>query len=168
METSSVKISSSIQIQLFKSWTLSFRDNIREGEKGLGAVQSGAGAARVFARMFLALCSRGDPFMGENAHGIPCEGIPLSPSHAGGERKRKSCGATSEPKVPTRGFSAKKETVWRDLPAIFHNSAKKEGRWRNLSKEKCRLADFRRKRKPCGATSKICQIFFISLCTSTD
>ena len=23
-------------------------------------------------------------------------------------------------KVPTRGFSAKKETVWRDLPAIFH------------------------------------------------
>ena len=24
-------------------------------------------------------------------------------------------------KVPTHGFSAKKETVWRDLPAIFHS-----------------------------------------------
>ena len=36
-------------------------------------------------------------------------------------RKRKVCGATSGAKVPTRGFSAKKETVWRDLPAIFHS-----------------------------------------------
>ena len=49
------------------------------------------------------------------------------------QRKRQVCGATSERKVPTRGFSAKKETVWRDLSAIFHNSAKKEGGWRNLS-----------------------------------
>ena len=57
----------------------------------------------------------------ENAHGIPFEAIPLSPSHAGGERKRKSCGATSEEKVPTRGFLAKKEGGWRDLPAIFHS-----------------------------------------------
>ena len=70
--------------------------------------------------MFLVLCSRGDPFMGENAHGIPFEAIPLSPSHPGGERKRKSCGVTSTEKVPTRGFSAKKEGGWRDLPAIFH------------------------------------------------
>ena len=67
--------------------------------------------------------------------GMPFEAIPLSPSHAVGERKRKSCGVTSERKVPTRGFSAKKETMWRDLPAIFHNLAKKEGGWRNLSKE---------------------------------
>ena len=35
-------------------------------------------------------------------------------------RKRKSCGATSLPFL-TRGFSAKRETVWRDLPAIFHS-----------------------------------------------
>ena len=82
---------------------------IREGEKGLGAVQSGVGPARIFARMFLALCSRFGP------HGMPFEAGPLSPSHAGGERKRKSCGATSDTKVPTRGFSAKKEVVWRDL-----------------------------------------------------
>ena len=70
------------------------------------------------------------------------------------QRKRKVCGAISERKVPTRRFSAKKETVWRDLPAICHNSAKKEGGWHNLSREKCRLADFQQKRKPCGATSK--------------
>ena len=57
-------------------------------------------------------------------------------------------------KVPTRGFSAKKETVWRDLPAIFHNSAKKEGGWRNLSKESADLWIFGKKgsrvaRPPC-------------------
>ena len=101
------------------------------------------------------LCSRGDPFMGENAHGMPFEGIPLSPSHAGGERKRKSCGATSGEKVPTRGFSAKKEGVWRDLPAIFHsrNFGKKGSR---VARPLCHfsLADFRRKRKRCGATSR--------------
>ena len=57
----------------------------------------------------------GVPCGDENAHGIPFEAIPLSPSHAGGERKGKSCGAISEEKVPTRGFSAKKEGVWRDL-----------------------------------------------------
>ena len=44
-------------------------------------------------------------------------------------RKRKVCGATSAAQVPTRGFSAKKEVVWRDLSAIFHHSAKKEGGW---------------------------------------
>ena len=85
--------------------------------------------------------------MGENAHGIPFQGIPLSPSHGGGKQKRKLCGTTSEVKVPTCRFLAKKETVWRDLPAIFHNMAKKEGMWHDL---------------------KICQISFISLCTSTD
>ena len=61
-------------------------------------------------------------------------------------RKGKQCGATLAGKVPTHGFSEKKEVVWCDLPAIFHHSAKKEG----------------------GATSKICQKFFISLLTSTD
>ena len=101
---------------------------------------------------------------GEKGNGVarpPCHFPQL------GEKGR-SVAQTQQRKVPTRGFSAKKEVVWRDLPAIFHNLAKKEGGWRNLSREKCRLADFRRKRKPCGATSKICQIFFISLCTSTD
>ena len=32
-------------------------------------------------------------------------------------RKRQVCGATSARKVPTRGFSAKKEVVWHDLSA---------------------------------------------------
>ena len=92
----------------------------------------------------------GVPFEDENAYGIPFEGITLSPSHAGGERKRKSCGMTSESKVPTRGFSAKKEVMWCDLSAIFH-----QGGWCNLSKEKkCQLADFQRKRNLCGATSR--------------
>ena len=41
-------------------------------------------------------------------------------------------------KVPTRGFSATKETMWRNLPAIFQKpstrgfSAKKETVWRDL------------------------------------
>ena len=77
----------------------------------------------------------GVPCGDENAHGIPFEAIALSPSHAGGKRKRKLCGATSVAKVPTHGFSAKKEGVWHDL-----------------SKEKCRLADFWQKRKVGGAT----------------
>ena len=33
--------------------------------------------------------------------------------------KRKVCGMTSAEQVPTRGFSAKKETVWRDLQKFF-------------------------------------------------
>ena len=70
------------------------------------------------ACMFLTRCSHGDPFMGENAHGIPFEAIPLSPSHARGEQKRKSCGATSGAKVPTCGFSAKKEGGWCDLLSV--------------------------------------------------
>ena len=46
----------------------------------------------------LCFCSRELPFEDKNAHGIPFEGIPLSPSHAGGEQKMKSCGVTSEQK----------------------------------------------------------------------
>ena len=30
-------------------------------------------------------------------------------------------GSRVQPKVPTRGFLAKKEGGWRDLPAIFHS-----------------------------------------------
>ena len=48
------------------------------------------------------------------------------------QQKRKVCGATSARKVPTCGFSAKKEVVWCDLPAIFHHSVKKEGGWHDL------------------------------------
>ena len=60
-------------------------------------------------------------------------------------------------KVPTCGFSTKKETVWRDLPAIYHNLAKKEGGWHNLSKEKCQLADFWQKRKLCEIGRASCR-----------
>ena len=75
-------------------------------------------------------------FWREKAHGMPFEGIPLSPSHAGGERKRESCGATSEQKgADSRIFSEKGRCVARP------------------QHERCRLADFRRKRKRCGATS---------------
>ena len=100
---------------------------------------SGAGYTRVSRRQWGTFCSHGVPCGDENAHGIPFEAIPLSPSHARGERKRKSCGTTSETKVPTRRFSVKKEMVWRDLPAIFHNLEKKEGVWCNL---RSRLMDF--------------------------
>ena len=93
-------------------------------------------------------------FWRKKAHGMPFEGILLSPSHVGGEQKRKSCGTTSEEKVPTCGFSAKQAVVWRNLSAIFHHLAKKEGGWCNLSSEKCQLADFQQKRKLCGATSR--------------
>ena len=109
-------------------WWQSHR--IREGEKGLGAVQSGVGATCVFARMFLALCSRfeGKKHMGFLLRwGQKCRLVDFW-------RKRQVCGATSARKVPTRGFSAKKEVVWRNLSAIFHHSAKKEGGWRDLSR----------------------------------
>ena len=68
--------------------------------------------------------------------GMPFEAIPLSPSHAVGERKRKSCGATSERKsADSRVFGEKGRCVARP------------------QNKRCRLADFRRKRKRCGVTS---------------
>ena len=76
------------------------------------------------------------PFGDEKPHGMPFEAGPLSPSHVGGERKRKSCGATSDTKVPTRGFSAKKEGVWRELSSKGADSrifGEKEVVWRDLS-----------------------------------
>ena len=128
-------------------------------------MQSGVGAARVFARMFLALCSRGDPFMGENAHGIPF---------------------AAEEKVPTGGFWAKKAGVWRDLSTTGADSRIFGEKGNGVARPPCHfsLADFRRKRKSCGATSlpfftrgfsakketvwRDLQKFFISLFTSTD
>ena len=106
----------------------SYASHTREGEKGAGAVQSGFGV--------LAFCSCGVPFEDENAHGIPFEGIPLSPSHAGGERKRKSCGATSEHKgADSWIFGEKGRCVARP------------------QQNRCWLTDFWRKRKRCGVTS---------------
>ena len=64
-------------------------------------------------------------FWREKAHGMPFEGIPLSPSYMGGEQKRKLCGATLEEKVLTCGFSAKKDGVWRDLRTKGADSSKK-------------------------------------------
>ena len=61
-------------------------------------------------------------FWREKAHGIPFEAILLSPSHVGGERKRKSCGTTSGEKVPTHRFLAKKEGVWHKLSRTGANS----------------------------------------------
>ena len=54
--------------------------------------------SRVFARVFARVLPCGMPFGDEKPHGMPFEAIRLSPSHAGSERKRKSCGATSEQK----------------------------------------------------------------------
>ena len=82
--------------------------------------------SRVFARVFARVLPCGMPF----------EAIPLSPSHAGCERKRKSCRATSGRKsADSRIFSEKGRCVARP------------------QNERCRLADFQRKRKRCGATS---------------
>ena len=82
--------------------------------------------ARVFARVLL-------PFGGEKHMGFLLGGEQKCRLADFG-RKRKVCGATSERKVPTRGFSAKKETVWCDLSAIFTRgfSAKRETMWRDL------------------------------------
>ena len=139
----------------------SYASRIREGEKGAGAVSSGAGNARVLLTWFLAFLLA---FLLACFH-VGC--LLETKNHMGCLlrweeksrladfwRKRNVCGATSAVQVPTRGFLAKREVVWRYLSAIFHHSAKKEGGWRNLSKEKCRLADFRQKRKLCGATSR--------------
>ena len=57
-------------------------DRTREGEGGAGAVSSGGGWLTFCSHGCSRLCSRGDPFMGENAHGMPFEAIPLAPSHA--------------------------------------------------------------------------------------
>ena len=74
-----------------------------------------------FARVFAHVVPCGMPFGDENAHGMPfaarmwwdlsgqkCRLMDF-------RQKRKVCGATSESKVPTRGFLVKKETMWRNL-----------------------------------------------------
>ena len=155
----------------------SYASHTREGEGGARAVLSGGGCscfARVYARMFLVLCSRfgGKKHMGCLLREYRC---PLATRFrakkevvwhdlrakrcqlADFQRKRKVCGTTSaaksadlrifsekgngvarplchfsplgekgrwvaqlqQGKVPTRGFSAKKETVWRDLQKFF-------------------------------------------------
>ena len=95
-----------------------------KGRRVLELCWSEASYTRILRPQWGTFCSHGDPFMGENAHGIPFKEILLSPSHVGGKRKRKLCGTMSEVKVPTCRFSAKKETVWHDLSAIFHNMVK--------------------------------------------
>ena len=94
----------------------------------------------VFGHVFGRVLPCGMPFGDEKPHGMPFEAIPLSPSHAVGERKRKSCGVTSERK------SADSQ--------IFGEKGRCVARPQN---ERCRLADFRRKRERCGAT---CLPFF--------
>ena len=114
----------------------SYTSHNREGEGGARAVSSGGGWLAFCSHGCSHLCLRGDPFMGENAHGMPFEAIPLAPSHVVGEQKRKSCGATSERKsADSRIFGEKGRCVARP------------------QHERCRLADFWWKRKRCGATS---------------
>ena len=125
------------------------------------------------------------PFEDENAHGIPFEGIPLSPSHVGGERKRKSCGVTSEEKVPNRGFSAKKVGVWRDVsskgadsrifgekgsrvarPLCHFSPLGEKGRWVAQPQQgKVPTRGFSAKKE---TVWRDLQKFFISLFTSTE
>ena len=62
----------------------------------------GVGYTHILWWQWGTFCSRGVPCGDENAHGIPFEGILLSPSHMGGEQKRKSCGATSLPFFTTQ------------------------------------------------------------------
>ena len=54
----------------------------REGEGGARVVSSGGGWLAFCSHGCSRLCLHGDPFMGENAHGMPFEAIPLAPSHA--------------------------------------------------------------------------------------
>ena len=139
----------------------SYASRIREGEGGAGAVSSGGGSARVLLTWFLAFLVA---FLLACFH-VGC--LLETKNHMGCLlrqrqkcrladfwRKRQVCGATSARKVPTRGFSAKKETVWRDLPAIFHSRIFGE-KGNGVAQPPCHfsLAEFRRKRKSCGATS---------------
>ena len=105
---------------------------IREGEKGARAVSLGAGSARVlltwflvFLLAFLLACFHVGCLLRQYC-------CPLATRLA--SEKGSRVARPQREKVPTRGFSAKKEGVWRDLST--------KG-----------LADFRRKRKRCGATS---------------
>ena len=144
-----------------------------EEEKGLGAVQSEAGWAHVYACIFghvfahVGCLLRMKTHLGFLLrHNQKCQLMEFW-------QKRKQCGTTSEQKVLTCGFLAKKEMVWRDLSAILTCgfSAKKETVWCNLSailthgfsakketmwcdlSQKCLLRDFWWKRKWCGMTS---------------
>ena len=116
--------------QLFKIRTLSYRDNVT----GHTLVTLGKGREVPELCSREAECSRARShvsrivlaFWREKAHGMPFEAIPLAPSHA----------------------------VWSEKGSrVATFLAKKEGVWRDLSEKRCRLADFRRKRKRCGATS---------------
>ena len=64
--------------------------------------------SHIFGHVFGHMLPCGMPFGDEKPHGMPFEAIPLSPSHVGCERKRKSCGMTSEVKSANSRIFGKK------------------------------------------------------------
>ena len=129
---------------------------------------SGAGYTRVSRRQWGTFGSRGVPCGDENAHGIPFEAIPLSPSHASWERKRKSCGATSEHKGTDAQIFGKKGNGVVRPPCHFPQLGEK-GRWVVQPQQgKVPTRGYLVKKETVWRDLKICQIFFISLSTSTD
>ena len=123
--------------QLFKIWTLFFRDNVTghtlvalgKGRRvpelcsrGSDCSRFAAAVEHVLARVFARVLPCGMPFGDEKPHGMPFEAIPLSPSHVGCERKRKSCGVTSEVKsANSRIFGKKGSRVVRPPQREKHN-----------------------------------------------
>ena len=94
-------------------------------------------------------------FWRKKAHGMPFEGIPLAPSHAVSSEKGSRVARPQSRKVPTRGFPAKKEGVWRELSRTGADSRIFGEKGSCVARPLCHfsLADFQRKRKRCGATS---------------
>ena len=107
-------------------------------------------------------------FWREKAHGMPFEGIPLSPSHAVSSEKGSRVARPQSKKVPTRGFSAKKEGVWRELTSTGADSwiFGEKGRWVAQPQQgKVPTRGFSAKKETVWRDLKN---FFISLFTSTD
>ena len=76
--------------------------------------------SHVFGHVFGRVLPCGMPFGDEKPHGMPFEAILLSPSHAVGERKRKSCGASSEVKsADSRIFGEKGNCVARPPEILY-------------------------------------------------
>ena len=164
----------------------------REGEGGAGAVSSGAGSACILLAFMLTCFSccacvrcllRTKMHMGFLLREYCCPLATWVVSKKGSHVAR-----PQGEKVPTRGFLAKKEGVWRELsrtgadlwifgekgscvaqPLCHFSPLSEKGRWVvQPQRGKVPTCGFSAKKETVWHDLKICQIFFISLCTSTD
>ena len=147
-----------------------------------------ATVAHVFACIFARVLPCGSLLETKNHMGCLLRQHPWPLATRFGSEKGSCVAQPQREKVLTRGFSAKREGVWRDLstkgadsrifgekgngvarPPCHFPQLGEKGRWVAQPQQgKVPTRGFSVKKETVWRDLKICQIFFISLCTSTD